>query len=130
MITPIKNAGEQPEFCFVHSWLSARFWWWGTTGFDQEDDYDDEDDDDGDEDSYNDDDHNIIMITSNNDDNYHDNGIGTYDAPVQIFLQAFKLEVVEVDGNTSQVKSHWKKAWSFFLKICKRQKPFMIICED
>ena len=25
---------------------------------------------------------------------------------VQIFLQAFKLEVVEVDGNTSQVKSH------------------------
>ena len=40
------------------------------------------------------------------DDNDNDDAVF---ASEQIFLQAFKLEVVEVDGNTSQVKSHWKK---------------------
>ena len=40
------------------------------------------------------------------DDNDNDDAVS---AREQKFLQAFKLEVVEVDGNTSQVKSHWKK---------------------
>ena len=127
----IPTAGERPKLCFIHSGLSASFWRRSSSGLCQDDggyddDYDGADGDNDDHDAVEEDDDGDEGADGDKDG--HDAGDKDDDGDAEDIseyfhewhilnsrLQAFKLEVVEVDGNTSQVTSQniiiWIKWW-------------------